>query len=168
MTPITLPAMSSTDPGPFILPEKEGPGPSTHRSLLHVLVADDEPVIRQSVARVLRMRGHEVREAGTADQALAGGTDPERPAGEEPNDPGVNGRPALAPDVVIVDWKMPGTGQAVVEHYLERPDFEGRIILLTGSVDDGAAPYRSRGVVQMRKPFSYPALVALVEGGGRA
>lgn len=160
--------MSTTDSGTFLLPEKEGPGPSPHRSILHVLVADDEPVIRQSVARVLRMRGHEVREAGTADEAVAGGH-----AGDSGSSPEGDGStqdvaPAGGPDVLIVDWKMPGTGQAVVEHYLDRTDFEGRIILLTGSVEDGAAPYRSRGVVQMRKPFSYPALVALVEGGGKS
>lgn len=117
---------------------------STSRSL-RVLVADDEPVIRASVGKVLRMRGHEVREAGSADEAC--------------EDPG------SALDVVVVDWKMPGTGKAVVERYLDDPSFMGRIILLTGTVEEGTTPFRNRGVVQVRKPFSYPGLVALIEEG---
>jgi CheY-like chemotaxis protein len=163
MTPMTLPAMSSPDPGPFLLPDREGERSAPDRALLHIVVADDEPVIRQSVARVLRMRGHEVREAGSACEAIGPGADAPQGGVDAGNEAGPE-----FPDVLIVDWQMPGTGKAVVEHYLGRPDFEGRIILLTGSVDDGASPYRHRGVVQMRKPFSYPALVALVEGGNGA
>lgn len=112
-----------------------------------VLVADDEPMIRESVSRVLEARGHQVDAVGVAGEA----------------------REAIRrrlPDVAIVDWKMPGGGEMVVRELLDTPDFQGRVIVISGAQEEEfPASFMDRGVTRLQKPFSFPRLVALVENG---
>ncbi len=112
-----------------------------------VLVADDEPMIRESLSRVLEARGHEVDAVGVAGDA----------------------RDAIRrrlPDVAIVDWKMPGGGEAVVRELLDTPDFQGHVIIISGAQEEEfPSSLMDRGVTRLRKPFSFPRLVALVENG---
>jgi DNA-binding response OmpR family regulator len=110
-----------------------------------VLIADDEPMIRESVSRILEARGHEVISVGEAEDARAT----------------LHHR---LPDVAVVDWKMPGGGEAVVQALLDTGRFQGRIIVISGA-HEHALPLnlRKRGVMHLRKPFSFAHLVALVE-----
>jgi|GEM_PF-3566591 len=110
-----------------------------------VLLADDEPMIRESVSRVLEARGHQVDAVGVAGEAQAS----------------IRRR---LPDVAIVDWKMPGGGEAVVRELLDSPDFRGNVIVISGAPEEELpASFMDRGVTRLRKPFSFPNLVALVE-----
>lgn len=112
-----------------------------------MLVADDEPMIRESVSRLLEARGHQVDAVGVAAEAQAS----------------IRRR---LPDVAIVDWKMPGGGgEAVVQELLDTPGFRGSVIVISGAREDEfPAAFHDRGVTRLRKPFSFPRLVALVEG----
>jgi two-component system, OmpR family, phosphate regulon response regulator PhoB len=125
-------------------PSTSQPVPS--RSLL-VLVADDEPVIRRTLAMMLERKGHRVELAASADQALAALDD-------------------AVPDVALVDWMMPGSGEAVVQALLARPGFDGTVFVVSGSMDHDSTPFADRGVIRVRKPFSYPRLVEMVESVG--
>ncbi|TVP45423.1 MAG: hybrid sensor histidine kinase/response regulator [Gemmatimonadales bacterium] len=115
---------------------------------IRVLVADDEPVIRRTLAMMLETKGYQVELAASADEALAL----------------MN---TALPDVALVDWKMPGGGESVVRALLGRPDFTGTILLVSGSMDDRATPFADKGVIRVRKPFSYPRLVDMVDMAGR-
>lgn len=115
------------------------------RETLEVLVADDEPLIRDSVAEILRTRGHRVETVGSAEEALSSAR-------------------VRMPDVVIVDWRMPGGGGRVVEGLLADGAFQGRIFLLTGSITGDEEAVLRDGVERIGKPFSYLGLVARVEG----
>jgi DNA-binding response OmpR family regulator len=112
-----------------------------------VLVADDEPMIRTPVSRVLEARGHEVLALGTAGEAL-------------------DAIRQRRPDVAIIDWKMPGGGEAVVQELLNTGEFGGRIIIISGAqpnVFSGLLSHEK--VAYLRKPFSFAHLVDLVERG---
>lgn len=114
---------------------------------LRVLVADDEPLIRQALQRVLERRGHEVVVAVDAHAAV-----------EEL---------ALQPfDVVFVDQRMPGDGSRVLAH-LEETGFAGRAVLMTGG-HPGDIPDVHEGVQRLQKPFPFGAIVPLAEGGARS
>src|SRR5512135_2733403 len=84
---------------------------------MRILLADDHPLFRDGVASLLRSWGHDVvGQAGTADDAvrLAAG---------------------LAPDLVLMDVRMPGSGLAATRAItaLGGPT---RIVMLTVSEDE--------------------------------
>lgn len=110
---------------------------------LRILVVDDEPLFRDCVSAFFRSWGHEVKAVGTAWEALTAAR-------------------SFAPDVALVDWRLPGGGSTVVEGLRGDDTFNGRIFLVTGSIDGGQACL-GLGVECITKPFSYPGLLALVE-----
>jgi len=104
----------------------------------HVLLVDDDELVREAVAHLLRSLGHHVDAV---------------PGGREAMDLLKGG---LAPDLVVLDMNMPGlTGPQVLPMLLEaRPGLQ--VILASGhSHEDGPALAASHpGVTFLRKPFS--------------
>ncbi len=96
-----------------------------------ILVVDDEESMRHFVSRGLRRRGHTVRAASSADEAL-------QVLGEE------------AFDLVLLDLKMPGrSGMDALRDILRLPDAP-RVVMMTGygtietaveAIKTGAADY---------------------------
>ena len=77
------------------------------------LVVDDDAVFRDRLARALRKRGHEVRTAGDADEAMALAR-------------------AESPERAVVDLKMPGRGGLELVRELKDNDPATLIVVLTG------------------------------------
>ncbi len=120
--------------------ERSGPGGSTTGPL--VLVVDDDARIREYVRVNLEMEGYVVREAGSADEALAAIDD-------------------QAPELVLLDVIMPGVdGWQMLQRMQER---HGSIpvIMFSGQVDEQAAADASergaRGFIG--KPFDPQQLI---------
>ncbi len=117
---------------------------------LRVLVADDEPAVRDLASDALAARGHSVETVADGEAAL-------RRLSEAPF------------DVLVVDIRMPGLdGRAAVER-LRRPQGAGvpcRIVVMTG---DSVRTETRRWLDETRlpvldKPFTLDALAAAVEG----
>jgi two-component system, OmpR family, phosphate regulon response regulator PhoB len=115
--------------------------------MARVLIVEDETGIAELVAINLRHAGHELRQARDGSEALAA-------------------MDALLPDVVILDWMLPGeSGLALLRRW--RADGRTRevpVIMLTGRIEErdmlqaleaGADDY-------LRKPFSPAELLARV------
>jgi len=110
---------------------------------MRVLVVDDEPAVRGLVRRVLAGGGFEVVEAADGQEAL-------RVAQQD------------VPDLVVLDWQMPGLSGPEVLTELARHYPEVPVILLTAALDRrhgglagifGAAEF-------IQKPFRPDALLA--------
>ncbi len=121
---------------------------SVPNSPLTVLIADDEPLLRRAVGRILERAGHVVYTAERADEALAL-------------------MRAHRFQVALVDHHMPGGGGRAVLEALERdPDFDGLAVLMTGDdVQDAGLP-GGPGVHRLQKPFPLDTVVSLVAGAG--
>ena len=134
-------------------PPRESPRPRRRgrriieraETLLTVLVADDEELIRLALSRLLSARGHTVHTAADAPEALAL-------------------LDLHAFDVVLVDRRMPGDGATVLEALESRPDFTGRAVLMTGAVGAEATGELGPDVRLVTKPFDFSSMVAVVEG----
>ncbi|MCU4186988.1 response regulator [Acidiferrimicrobium sp. IK] len=112
--------------------------------MARILVADDDPDIRELVALNLRIDGHHVDTAGDGEQALAKAT-------------------TLRPDLLVLDVMMPGRdGFSVLEAI--KADTQGLaempVILLTARSDrlDRIRGGIEGAVVYVTKPFSVAAL----------
>jgi CheY-like chemotaxis protein len=117
-------------------------GPS--KSGMHLLIIDDEPLVRTLAAESLRSMGFEVDEADDGSRGLA--------LMEQ-----------RRPDLVLLDVMMPGMdGCEVCRSLRERPDFSRiPVIMLTG-LDDTASverAYDSGATDFMAKPIN-PVLLA--------
>jgi len=126
--------MSSDHPSPTDAPAPPG---------RHVLVADDEPLIREALRRTLEKRGHRVTCAPDAPTAI------ELLKGE-------------AFDAVLADARMPGDGRSILD-YLDAESFQGVQVLMTGDAAaqrDAIAP----GVHLLEKPFRFAVVIPIVEG----
>ena len=104
-----------------------------------VLVADDEPPIRDLVGEVLTAAGYDVRLAidglDALDQALA-----------------------THPDLILTDFKMPNLdGLSLAERLRER-DRSMPILLMSAAPPSITSP----GIGVIRKPFNIPQLVTAV------
>jgi CheY-like chemotaxis protein len=113
-----------------------------------VLVIDDEPALREFIARVLRRAGYEPVHAADGGEAL----DRAR-AGE------------IA--AVLCDYRLPTmTGSDVYEAILGvRPELRGRIAFMTGDTldPDFAAFVRRHDLATLAKPFDIAAVRAIVD-----
>ena len=112
---------------------------------LKVALVDDEELFRETLAKLLRRRGLEV--ATAADGAA-----------------GVDLVRAMAPDVVVLDLRMPGmdgieTLRRIRGH---RPDT--RVVMLTGhgSVEAGVEALRAEAFDFLLKPVSPDQLVEVI------
>jgi two-component system cell cycle sensor histidine kinase/response regulator CckA len=113
-----------------------------------VLLIEDEAPVRAFAARALRLRGYEVTEAGSAEEALA-----------------ILEDPGLHVDVVVSDVVMPGMdGPACVREIKKtRPDV--RVVFVSGYAED-ALKRGMEGLTHcsfLAKPFSLNDLTAKVK-----
>lgn len=109
----------------------------------HILVADDEPMIRRALQRLLEKRGHRVSTAADATAAV------ELLLSEDF-------------DAVLADHRMPGDGLTILRH-LEDTGFTGVRVLMTGGRAADASGMNS-GVHLLQKPFRFRGVIPLVEG----
>ncbi len=79
----------------------------------HILVVDDEPIVRQSVCMVLSLDGHKLKEAPNAEEALSK-FDTE------------------FFDVVVTDFKMPGMKGDELARAIKTRENPKPVIMLTG------------------------------------
>ena len=119
----------------------------------HVLVVDDEPLIRWSIAEALSACGYLVVEAGTARGAL-----------EEVS------RASDAFGVVVLDLRLPDSDNLSLLSRLLVLAPHARIILMsahgTGEVAEEAQARGAFGFVN--KPFELSAMASMVEAASRA
>ncbi|HEY4188161.1 MAG TPA: sigma-54 dependent transcriptional regulator [Polyangia bacterium] len=116
----------------------------------HVLIADDEPLIRQSLETVLRQEGFEVSAAGSGSEAWTLFQD-ERP------------------DVVLLDLVL---GDADGLELLRRmrhltPDCKVILISAHGSIESAVTAMKLGGYDFIRKPFEIEEIVAAVRNAAR-
>jgi two-component system, cell cycle sensor histidine kinase and response regulator CckA len=111
---------------------------------LHVLVVDDEILVREQFGRALRALGHQVDQVESGEQALRWLRGSSR-----------------RPDVIILDVVMPGLGGRDTFAALKAADPKVRVIVtsgfaldgeIQGMIDDGALAF-------LQKPFLRSALV---------
>jgi len=118
----------------------------------HVLVVDDEFLMRWSVTETLDADGCSVREAGDGETAMRAIVDPRWPV-----------------DVVVVDYHLPDTQSLELLSEMRRMRPECRIILMTADPDPDltrrALALGARWVLS--KPFEMSALESLVLGADR-
>ena len=110
--------------------------------MARILVVEDDPQVRDSLARILRTDGHVVRLVDSGGQApIARGSPP--------------------PDLIITDWGMPGLrgGDAVAE--LRARAARAPVLLVTGA---DVPPAEALGVREvLHKPFDAGTLRAAVQ-----
>lgn len=122
-------------------------GPAQPQSML---LADDDVVLRERLAKALRGRGFEVRTAGSFEEAMA-------LAREE------------SPEYAIVDLRMPGKqGGLELVKSLKEIDEATRILVLTGygSISTAVDAIRLGAVNFVSKPADADDLMAAFERAG--
>jgi CheY-like chemotaxis protein len=90
------------------------PRPAKNSEVTHVLVVDDEPLIRWSLAETLSQHGHVVMEAGDGREALR-----------------VVTRASDRPDVIVLDYRLPDSNDLGLFAAIKRELSEVPIILLS-------------------------------------
>jgi DNA-binding NtrC family response regulator len=127
---------SGSGPLPGVTLSAAPPPLSQEASAVHVLVVDDEPSLRRSLARVLETRGMKVGVAEDGEQALA----------YIQRDP---------PDVALVDMMMPGIGGLELLGRIKTAGTPLEVILMTAFADvDSAVSAMKAGAYHfLTKPF---------------
>src|SRR5215470_5972718 len=114
---------------------------------LHVLVVDDELLIRWALAEMLADTGHVVDEAGDAASARRAVADPHR-----------------RPDVVLLDYRLPDSNNLELLAAIRRDVPEAAVILMTAfgtpDVVQGALGLGAYRI--LAKPFELRDVAALV------
>jgi two-component system, response regulator RegA len=120
-------------------------------SALSILVVDDDEVFRNRMARALRDRGHEVRTAGSADEALALAQDE-------------------SPECAVVDLKMAGRGGLHLLAELKALDPSTAVVVLTGygSIATALEAVRRGALDYVAKPVDADELLAAFGRAGGA
>jgi two-component system response regulator RegA len=110
---------------------------------LSILVVDDDEVFRSRMGRALRDRGHEVRTAASAEEAL-------RLAEAE------------SPEYAVVDLKMPGRGGLQLLAELKALDPSTEVVVLTGygSIATALEAVRRGALDYVAKPVDADELLA--------
>ena len=120
-----------------------------HGKVSNVLVVEDEPRVRQLVAKVLRRRGFVVLEAEDAEAAL-------RLFGDQ------------APDITLLltDLVMPGMNGQELADSLAAAHPQLKVIFMSGFSEDELAVrgLADMGAAYITKPFSPDVLTMIVEG----
>jgi two-component system response regulator GlrR len=124
------------------------PPSAKNHAAAHVLVVDDEPLIRWSLAETLTHRGHIVTEAGDAGETLR-----------------VVTRDADRPDVVLLDYRLPDSNDLNLLAAIKRHVPDIPIILMTAfGTPDITAGALALGVYRVvSKPFEVQDLATLVQ-----
>lgn len=119
-------------------------GLTPNRTVTHILVVDDDQLVRLIVGRYLALAGHEVADAEDGAAALAQFCD--------------------ATDLIVSDVLMPGMSGPELVARLRRQRPSLRVLFITGfdagAFDGGVDDDRTR---ILRKPFSREALLAEVD-----
>ncbi len=128
--------------------ERQQPSPTEAGRAGHVLVVDDEALIRTMLVKYLRKQGYEVRAAQNGAEALA-------LVEQEP------------PDVVVMDMYMPGMNGVEVLRALRAHQYRGTVIALTASQDEKLllAMLELGSVDVMNKPVNLERLNLAVQVG---
>lgn len=120
-----------------------------HGTVSNVLVVEDEPRVRQLVAKVLRRRGFVVLEAEDAEAAL-------RLFGDQ------------APDIALLltDVVMPGMSGQQLADSLAAAHPQLKVIFMSGFDEDDLAVRGAAGLgaAYITKPFTPDVLTMIVEG----
>lgn len=109
-----------------------------------VLVVDDDQDIREIVGELLRLRGYEVEVACDGREALAR-------------------IEARAPDVVLLDHRMPGLSGGEVASALQRRGCRVPVVLMSAFKDKSALVGEAGIVAFLAKPFEVEALTAALD-----
>ncbi|HYC00303.1 MAG TPA: sigma-54 dependent transcriptional regulator [Candidatus Limnocylindrales bacterium] len=111
-----------------------------------LLIVEDEEVLRMTLARNLRGRGHVTRTAESAEDALA-------LIAEGP------------PDLILTDHRLPGrTGHDLLRTVkAEHPEIPVVLITAHGTVEDAVAAMRDGAADYLRKPVDLGELQLVVE-----
>ena len=112
-----------------------------------VVVVDDDPHVRSSIARALRQRGYEVLEAGDGPTALELMVDQKRRI-----------------DLLVTDVVMPGMGGCELASTARRERPTLQVLYISGYTDDAVVHHGvARGDVDLlEKPFHSDALAARI------
>lgn len=114
----------------------------------HVLIVDDEALIRWTLTETLGERGYEVREAGNASGALAAIMEAGEPF-----------------DVVLLDFRLPDSADLRLLQNVRELAPASRVIMMTAhSAPELALGAEALGVYRViSKPFEVESVVALVD-----
>jgi two-component system response regulator AtoC len=140
---------TSNDSSPEVGPNMTFPKPAAENcAVARVLVVDDEPLIRWSLAETLTQRGHIVTEAGdakTTHRILTGTAD--------------------RPDVVLLDYRLPDSNDLRLFAEIKRKLPESQIILMTahGTADIARDALALGAYSVVGKPFEVKDLARLVQ-----
>ncbi len=145
---VALPPAPLADLVPSAPTDRDAPADRPRPRAGVVLLVEDEAAVRAFASRALRLRGHKVIEADSAEQALRALEDPD-----------------IAVDVFVTDVMMPGMdGPTWVRRALERRPGV-RVVFVSGYAED-AIPEGDREIphaVFLAKPFSLEDLTATVQ-----
>lgn len=126
------------------------PTPVVAAPVQHVLIVDDEDVIRAALRRYFQRREWVVAEAANGDVGLD-----------------LLRRGDVTPDIIVSDLRMPGAGGIELHAFLEqeRPDLLPRLIISTGDVasPDAAAFLERARCTVLEKPFDLGKLGQTVD-----
>jgi DNA-binding NtrC family response regulator len=113
-----------------------------------VLVVDDEPLVRWSIAETLREHGFDIVEASDARSAMAAARDRE-----------------LAPDAVLLDLKLPDSDDLTLLASVRRLVPTAPVILMTafGTPEVLDEARRLGAFTVLDKPFDVDELEVLIE-----
>jgi len=107
-----------------------------------IAVADDNPAILQFVAKVLRLQGYRVLEAGCGAEALDAAKRHDKPV-----------------DLLLTDIDMPGMDGVSLSREVRERWPETKVVFMSG----GTTPDSVGGGPFLSKPFALRELVALVD-----
>jgi DNA-binding NtrC family response regulator len=146
-------AIIGPDAPPPTLSELEDFGSSVKNSPRHVLVVDDEPLIRWALAETLRGLGLDVDQAGDAASALRSITTAHLPF-----------------DVVVLDLRLPDMSDLSLLATVRQLLPDAVVVLMTAyetpEITSRALELGACGV--LRKPFELADVTRIVLGPGRA
>lgn len=113
------------------------------KGAFHILIVDDEMIVRRSLAEILRLEGFHVQTA---------------PSGEE----AIQILQEQTIDLVFLDLKMPGIGGLAVMRFVKEKQPNCQIILLTahGSLESAIEAIRSGAQDYLLKPSSPEQIIA--------
>lgn len=112
-----------------------------------VLVIDDEPMIRWSIAQTLQAAGHEVTVCETAAE-------------------GRTLLEVLHPDVVLVDLRLPDASGTTIVQAVQRENGNKAAVIVMTAFEEDCSPEAARelgAVDYIRKPFDFAGLDELVQ-----